>query len=264
MALNCIIVATNGLVPVQINQYLENARFFEVIGIYTTVASAKTALDKSVHYFLMDIQTAQANLADIMIPGLQDPKALIFSSEEVYFLENMKSGVNSVFLPGFENADNSSETEVKIVQDRVNVEIGDSSISLIEKLPSGPLKLSLHAHAVQIRPHGPTSSRGESIFVRSESRIARIRLDELLFVEAQKDYVVFHTAHQQFRVLNSMKRIERQLCKTHFFRIHRSYIVRLDKIHTIQSDEVQLDDYQIAVPIGPSFKTKLMKQLQLL
>ena len=97
---------------------------------------------------------------------------------------------------------------------------------------------------------------GDVIFVKSESRIHRIKLNEIYYVEALKDYVVVHAENGEFKILNSMKNVEARLPENDFFRAHRSYIVRIDKIREIKDDEIMTD--KESIPIGPSFRSKLM------
>ena len=103
-----------------------------------------------------------------------------------------------------------------------------------------------------------------AIYVRFESRISRIALTDLIYVEAQKDYVELNTATQSFRILGSMKRIAAELGDVDFFRAHRSFIIRLDKIVYIEGENMQLAGAKELVPVGPSYRSPLLKSLRVL
>ena len=103
-----------------------------------------------------------------------------------------------------------------------------------------------------------------AIYVRFDSRIFRISLKDLIYVEAQKDYVILHTHKQEFRILGSMKRISAELGDEEFHRVHRSFLVRLDKILYFENENLQLEGVDQQIPIGPSFRSPLLKGLRLL
>lgn len=261
MALNCIVVSGTGRTPEQIELYLADARFFEVLAVVKNISEAREYADpEEVHYYLMDQKTALANFDDLL--KSDNKQVLIFGAEEVFFLENLKEDLGKVIDPSLDPHPQEQFRESEAV------DIGMEAMALREieeETPANsPVNILVKAEKAQFTSQ-KTEKSIESIFVRADSRISRIRLTDLLYVEAQKDYVVFHTANNKFRALNSMKKIERHLGSDFFFRLHRSFIVRLDKIHTIQGDEVLLDGKDdFAVPIGPSYKNKLMKRLELL
>ncbi|MEM6272203.1 MAG: LytTR family DNA-binding domain-containing protein [Bacteroidota bacterium] len=259
MALNSIILSGSGQIPPRIEQYLQEARFLEVVAVVSKVAEAEKLTAKSqIHYWLTDQETAQVQFTDLLSSPVEGtPQVLIFTRDTIHVLDRF--AINPPESGAGEAPSQTRESE------EVTINLDDHVVREIQhETPANtPVNVLVKADSAQFVTS--SSARGtSSIFIRSESRISRIRLDELLFVEAQKDYVVFHTETGSYRTLNSMKNIQANLDENDFFRIHRSYLVRLDKIHTIQADEVLLDHAKISVPIGPSFKGKLMKRLALL
>lgn len=99
--------------------------------------------------------------------------------------------------------------------------------------------------------------------MRFESKIHRIALEDLYFVEAQKDYVVLHTQGGEYKILSSMKFMTEELGEVDFHRIHRSYIVRLDKISCMDGDELVLKGTDKKVPVGPSFRSPFLKGVRM-
>ncbi|MES2389187.1 MAG: LytTR family DNA-binding domain-containing protein [Bacteroidota bacterium] len=102
---------------------------------------------------------------------------------------------------------------------------------------------------------------GSDIFVRSESRIVKIDLTKVLFVEALADYVLLHTAEEKYIVHSTMKALERKL-PTDFVRVHRSYIVNQTKITAIEDLNILIGKKYI--PIGASYKEAFLKRLNFL
>ena len=102
------------------------------------------------------------------------------------------------------------------------------------------------------------------IFVKSKSRLVKIKTNDIYFVEALKDYVVINTLDSRYTIHSTMKDIVNKLSGDQFIRVHRSFIVRVDKIASIEYPNLHLEKDKKTVPIGGSFKEKLMEKLNLI
>lgn len=102
------------------------------------------------------------------------------------------------------------------------------------------------------------------IFIKSNSRFVRIKTEDILFVEALKDYVTVNTVNQKFTIHTTMKEIESKLPTGDFIRVHRSFIVRIDKIFAIDSPNIILDDEKKIIPIGGSYRDELLTRLNMI
>lgn len=101
------------------------------------------------------------------------------------------------------------------------------------------------------------------IFVKSNSRLVKVKTVDILFVEALKDYVVINTPEAKYTIHSTMKDIQRKLPQKDFQRIHRSYIVRLDKIIAIEQPNVVIEGGKKLLPIGGSYKDELFSRINL-
>ncbi|RPD94462.1 DNA-binding response regulator [Aureibaculum marinum] len=100
----------------------------------------------------------------------------------------------------------------------------------------------------------------DCIFVRDHEKMVKISLKNIYYIEADRNYCRIFCRDKAFLIVNTLKNINEKLPKTHFLRIHRSYIVNLTKI-----DEVAGSHLMVAnkiVPMSKSFKMDLMKRLQ--
>jgi two-component system, LytTR family, response regulator LytT len=104
----------------------------------------------------------------------------------------------------------------------------------------------------------------EFIFVKANSKLVRLKLNDIYFVEALKDYVVINTGEKRYTVHSTMKDIEKKLGDDQFIRVHRSFIVRLDKIASIEYPNLQLEKDKKLIPIGGSYKDDLVKKINLI
>jgi DNA-binding LytR/AlgR family response regulator len=101
------------------------------------------------------------------------------------------------------------------------------------------------------------------IFVKSKSRLVKLNNSDIYYIEALKDYVVINTASTRFTIHSTMRDIEEKMPSDQFIRIHRSYIVRLDKISQIEYPNIILEDTKKIIPIGGSYKDDLYKRINL-
>ena len=102
------------------------------------------------------------------------------------------------------------------------------------------------------------------LFVKANSRLVKVLLRDIYFVEALKDYVIINSQYARYTVHSTMKDIEKKLSNGEFARVHRSYIVRLDKIQSIDSQNVILENEKRIIPIGGSYREELMTKLNLI
>jgi len=108
------------------------------------------------------------------------------------------------------------------------------------------------------------NSGSNLLFVKSNSRLVKLKADDIYFVEALKDYVVIHTSEARYTIHSTMKDIQRKLNSEEFVRVHRSFIVRLDKIATIEQPNIVLDNDKKLIPIGGSYKDELQQMINLI
>jgi DNA-binding LytR/AlgR family response regulator len=100
------------------------------------------------------------------------------------------------------------------------------------------------------------------VFVKDNGVLKRISIDDILFLEAMGDYVKVHTS-QKFHVVHAtLKSIEEKLPAAKFIRVHRSYIVAINKIDYIQEGTISIG--KTSVPVADTHKSNLNKRLNLL
>lgn len=102
----------------------------------------------------------------------------------------------------------------------------------------------------------------DSIFVKSNSRLVKVKTNELFYVEALKDYVILHTKDAKYTVHSTMKDIYKKLPASEFLRVHRSYIVRLDKITAIEYPNLVMEESKKLIPVGGSYKEELTSRFK--
>jgi DNA-binding LytR/AlgR family response regulator len=94
-------------------------------------------------------------------------------------------------------------------------------------------------------------------FIRSASSYEKVFYNDILFIEASQNYMTIHAAKGKLMALLTAKSLEEQLPGKKFLRIHKSYIVALDKITSLRGNEVFIGTHRI--PIGKNYKEQILK-----
>ena len=97
------------------------------------------------------------------------------------------------------------------------------------------------------------------VLLHADHKIYKVHLDEIEYIEGLKEYVSYYTKQQRIIVLQSLKSIEESLPSELFIRVHRSYIVPIKKIRTLDGNQVQIGEKLI--PIGRSYKDDVLKRV---
>jgi DNA-binding LytR/AlgR family response regulator len=98
------------------------------------------------------------------------------------------------------------------------------------------------------------------LFVKSSFQLVKVIMKDILYVEALKDYVTLHTISGKYIIRSTMKGIQEKLPTDRFVRVHRSFIVRIDKIISIDHTKVILE-YNKDVPVGGLYKEEFLKRI---
>jgi DNA-binding LytR/AlgR family response regulator len=103
-----------------------------------------------------------------------------------------------------------------------------------------------------------TQEENTYFFVKSSGQRHRISFNEILYIESIKDYVNIRTENDEYIVLDTLKSMESQLSEK-FVRVHKSFIINLDKIKSIGAKKIILPEYEI--PIGESYRAGLLDRI---
>lgn len=106
----------------------------------------------------------------------------------------------------------------------------------------------------------------QEMFIKKGSSLVKIRLDDIILIEALENYVVLHTDSEKYTIHFTMKAIVQQLPSSLFIRVHRSYIVNKGRINMIRDNALEIFNYNELgnVPIGKSYRDALLKEINVM
>ncbi|WP_217604055.1 LytTR family DNA-binding domain-containing protein [Chitinophaga sp. GbtcB8] len=103
---------------------------------------------------------------------------------------------------------------------------------------------------VSQQKNGDNGHVNDYIFIKTEYKIIKINLEDILFIEALKDYTKIYTPYQPVLTLRSLKSFESRLPADKFIRVHRSYLVSLNKINSVEKNTVMIANQSIPISDG--------------
>lgn len=179
---------------------------------------------------------------DIKMPGLTG----------IEFTRSMVNGPVVIFTTAFE----------KYAVDGFKLDIADY---LLKPFTYEEFLTSVHKAERMIRSFTKLAdevlSNNEFLFLKSDYKIKRINFQDILYIEGLKEYVKVYTIHSEKPILSlsSLKILETKLPADKFMRVHRSFIVNLEKIDTIDRSRIVFGKKYI--PIGNQYKDKFQEFL---
>jgi len=140
--------------------------------------------------------------------------------------------------------------------------IGHEPYMLKESLNEKQILVNMEkALGIQAQPK-PGQEKG-FVFVKDRHQLLKLDLGLTYLIEAAENYVHIHSSEGKMTVHKTMKDMEEELPATDFVRVHRKYIVRIDRIASIPGNFLKLNNGQ-EIPIGESYKQVLLDKLNLL
>lgn len=228
--MNCVIVDDEKLSRTVVEKYVEETKSLNLVGSYSNGNDLHKALNaKQVDLIFLDINMPEINGMDLIKTTENIPQVIFITSHRDYAIEAFEHDVTDYLVKPLE-------------YDRFL-----KSVDKAEKIHDA---------------FGVQENEDNTMYVKSDSRLIKIDLSKLTFIEALGDYVRIHSKMGRHTVLSTMKAMDQKLPSNHFMRIHKSYIVRLDKIQKIVKNEVHLEGH--SVPVSRSYKDQLKQRLPLL
>jgi two-component system response regulator LytT len=216
-----------------ITGYIEKTPVLKLLGRFDNPVDATEFLSNTtVDLVFVDIQ--MPDLSGIEFTRLMEkgPKVIFTTAYEKYALEGYKLDITDYLLKPF-----SYEEFLTAVQKAQRL------IKLERRIPD------------------KIDANDEFLFLKSDYKIKRINFDDILYVEGLKDYVKVYTRNDPKPILSlsTLKLLEAKLPRNKFMRVHRSFIVNLTKINTIERSRIVFG--KTYIPVSDQYKDKFQEFL---
>lgn len=109
-------------------------------------------------------------------------------------------------------------------------------------------------------PRQVSALADDYIFVKTDSKIVKVFLRDILFVEGLKDYIAIHTTGEKLIVLDNLKDIHAGLPQERFIRVHKSFLISLDQVDTIERNRIFIREH--VIPVGDSYRGPFLSLLK--
>lgn len=232
MEIRCLAIDDEPLALQQIAGYIQKIPFLKLIAQCSSAFDAMIILEsEKTDLMFVDINMPDLNGLDFVKSLGKKPMLIFTTAHSEYAIEGFKVDAIDYLLKPFY----FSEFAKAVQKARKQFEFHQKETEKLE-------------------------SNDDFLFIKSEYKMVRINFSDILYVEGMKEYVRIHlTGQKPVMALLSMKLLEEKLPGNRFMRVHRSYIVNLEKVSTVQRFRIVFDN--VRIPVSENYKEKFQNYL---
>lgn len=221
MKINCIAIEDEPLALKKIKAFIEQVDFLNLMGGFNNAIDAMGFLKtNSVDLIFLDVRMKKLSGIQFLESLQIRPKVIITSAYDEYALKGYELDVADYLLKPF-----TFERFLKSV---------DKVYNQINSIESG--------------------YSNDYIFVKTEYRIEKVEINDILYIQGMKDYLQIHTTDRKIMTLQTFRNLLEILPQINFQRVHNSYVVSISKIDNIERNRIRIG--KEFIPISDSYKDK--------
>jgi DNA-binding LytR/AlgR family response regulator len=226
MKIKCIAIDDEPLALKQINSYIEKTPFLEVVALcHNAFDAMKFLANNEVDLMFVDINMPDLNGMDFVKSLTQKPQIIFTTAYSQYAIEGFQVDALDYILKPI------------------------SYSSFLKSANKANTWFELNHKQIE-----SVQTTQDSLFVKSEYKMVRIFLSEIKYIESSNEYIQIHLVNDEpVTTLIRLKVMEEQLPKDKFMRVHRSFIVNLDRIKVIERNRIVFD-HNVYIPVGEQYK----------
>jgi len=234
MTINCLITDDEPIAQGILEQYVSKVPGLNLAGKCDNALQTLSALqDERIDLLFLDIQMPEISGLDFL-KTLKNPPMVIFTTAyQEYALEGYELDVVDYLL---------------------------KPISFERFLKAMNKVYARMENPVEVPVAPTTETRKDYFFVKADNELVKIKYSELLYVEGLKDYAKMICENRRVITLSTMKAMADLLPAKNFLRIHRSYIINLDKVEAVVGNSFRINDQLIAV--GKSYRKTVFEMVK--
>lgn len=226
MKIRCLAIDDEPLALKQISSYIEKTPFLEAVALCRSAFDAMDFLaHNEVDLMFVDINMPDLNGLDFVKSLTKKPQVIFTTAYSEYAIEGFQvDALDYILKPISYSVFLKSANKAKTWFD-----LNHKQMDIVQ-------------------------TTQESIFVKSEYRMVRVYLSDIKYIESSNEYIQIQLANNEtVTTLMRLKVIEEQLPKDRFMRVHRSFIVNLDRIKVIERNRIVFDR-NVYIPVGEQYK----------
>lgn len=232
--MKCILIDDDAMSLKVLENYIEKTNFLELTHSFSNAVDAINYLkeESTVDLIFLDIEMPEMTGFEFLNTLTHPPQIIIVSSREKYALDAFEYDITDFLLKPLNYA-----------------RFFKAANKALESMDKQSVDLDTKA-----------------VFIKTGGSLINIKYSDILWVEALENYVVINAKDDKYTIHFTMKAIENQLPTSIFKRVHRSFIINIKAIHSIEDNTILLKtaDGMKTIPIGKSFKEKLMNEINLM
>src|ERR1700743_2885970 len=236
--IRCLVVDDEPLALHILEDYISKMPFLTLVKSTTNPIEALTLVQEGgVDLVFLDVQMPELTGIQFLKIANGRVKVILTTAYSQYALEGYELDVADYLLKPI--AFDRFYTAVQKVRERLTPA---AAVAPIKEEPAQPDLLS------------------DFIFVKTEHKIQKVYLNDILFIEGLKDYISIFTPSERIITLQNMKKMEDALPEKYFIRVHKSYIVSLNKIDSIERSRIWIGDK--IIPVGDTYREDFFKIIE--
>ena len=233
--MNCLIIDDEPLATDLLRSYVQRVEGLQLIKTCANAVEAMTALRAHpIDLLFLDIQMPKITGIDLLKSLAKPPKVIFTTAFRDYAVEAFDLDV------------------IDYLVKPISFERFLRAVSKVSNIPPGPDAAATDYGLI----HDFDASY---IFLRAEREMVKVYLKDILYIESLRDYVRVKTTDKEIISYNRIGYLEQKLPENKFLRVHRSYIVALDRILSFTPTTLRLPDQ--AIPIGRNYKNETCRAL---
>jgi two-component system LytT family response regulator len=236
--IRCLIVDDEPLALHILEDYISKIPFLQLVKACTNPIEALTIVqEKGADLVFLDVQMPELSGIQFLRISNGKAKVILTTAYPQYALEGYELDVIDYLLKpiAFERFFKAVQKAQTIMQPAVAAE----------------------AKPIQAEPQPRQDFLSDFIFVKTEHKIQKVYLNDILFIEGLKDYISIFTSVERIITLQNMKKMEDALPIKYFIRVHKSYIVSVNKIDSIERSRIFIGDK--IIPVGDTYREEFFK-----
>lgn len=232
MNLNCMIVEDEPLARSLLEQYLHK---IPSLTLFKSIGNPLEALDllrdHEIDILFLDVQMPEITGISLLKILKKKPIIILTTAYSEYAIEGYELDVTDYLLKPI-----TFERFLKAVE------------KATQRIALQKIELPAQEAELEISPSNPSNF----IFVKDGTKLVKVKLHEIMYVEGLKDYVILHTPQRKITTLQRLKALEEVLPTTQFIRVHNSYIVAAEWIDAVDKEKIQIG--KAFIPISDTYR----------